>query len=167
MAFTVEDGTGIEGSNSYVSESEFDAYCEDRGLTPATGDVEPALVRATTALDGHYHTQYPGYRTYGREQGLEWPRTGAYDYEGNVIGDDEIPQEIKDATCEMCIRELTEPGVMTPDLGRPVQSIQAGSVGITYGGGTQMTTYTVIDGILSPILSGSGTSTYSGRAVRA
>lgn len=168
MPLVTEDGTGILTANSYVTEEAFDTYCDDRNLTPAEGDAESALIRAAVALDGSYRMKYPGYRTIGRGQGLEWPRTAAYDYEGLTIGTNEIPQEIKDAQCEMALRELAEPGSLTPDLERGgyISSMSAGSVSITYGGpGTATTTYTIVDEILSKLI-GPTTYGYSGKAVR-
>ena len=74
----VEDGTGLANSNSYASEDTLDTYCDDRGITLATGDSEAALIRATAAIDATYRNRYPGYKTQLRDQALEWPRTSAY-----------------------------------------------------------------------------------------
>lgn len=168
MPIIVEDGTFPEGANSYVSETDFDAYCDDRAITPTAGaDAEAALIRASVALDGAYRANYSGYRTLGREQGLEWPRTASYDYEGLLIGDDVVPQEVKDAVCELAVREMAEPGSVTPDLERGgwIQSVTAGSVSVTYGGASNRTTYTVVDAIMSKLI-GAVTTAYNARAVR-
>jgi hypothetical protein len=167
MSIVLEDGSGILNANSYVTEEEFDTYCDDRDITADDGDAEAALIRAAVALDGKYRMKYPGYRTVGRLQGLEWPRTAAYDYEGLTIDTDEIPLEIKNAQCELALRELTEPGSLTPDLerGGNIRSIRAGSVGIDYSGSTVMTVYTIVDQILSKLI-GPVYSPYSGKTVR-
>lgn len=168
MPIIVEDGTFPEGANSYISETDFDTYCDDRAITPTEGaDAEAALIRASVALDGAYRAKYSGYRTLGREQGLEWPRTAAYDYEGMLIGDDEVPQEVRDATCELALREMAQPGSVTPDLERGgwIQSVSAGSVSVTYGGSTNRTTYTIVDAIMSKLL-GAVQPFYNARAAR-
>ncbi len=155
----LEDGTGVPESNSYVSEDDFVSYAEDRGMTLAAGDVEAALIRASKAIDARYSSSYPGYRKSGRSQGLHWPRAAAYDISGWLVRDDQVPIEIVQATCEAAIRELAEPNSMMPDLerGGQIQSIRAGSVGITYASNASArTTFTLIDGILSNILSGVG-----------
>ncbi len=151
----VEDGTGVTSANSYVLEDEFDEYCDARGTTPATGDAEAALVRATQFIDTTYRTRFSGTKVNGRDQALQWPRTGATDDDAEEIEDDEIPQEIKDAVCEAALRELEEPGSMQPDLerGGDIRRLKAGSVEIEYGGAASAeTTFTIIDNILAGLL---------------
>ncbi len=165
----LEDGSGVEGANSYVSEDTFTTYCDDRGITPADGDIEPALVRATTAIDAMYGSRFPGSKTNGRDQALLWPRTGATDADGEEIADDEIPVEIMNAVFEAAVRELTSPGSMQPDLerGGSIKRLKAGSVEVEYGANAIAgTAYTIIDGILAGLL-GAPASPYSARAVRA
>lgn len=157
MSIIVEDGTGLPDANSYSSEDQFDEYVEDRNYVVVVGDTESALIRATQSLDAHYGRRYPGTKTFGRDQGLLWPRTGATDVYGDIIDDDEIPIEIIEATCEFALRELSAPGSTTPDLerGGDIHQITAGSVTIVYGNNAKVTTkFTLVDGILSTILTG-------------
>lgn len=172
MTIVVEDGTGVEDANSYVSLDDCAAYCLARGLTFATSPSslgEQALIRATAAIDSSYRGRFPGYKANFRSQGLEWPRAVAYDAEGDLIPGDEVPVEIVNATCEAAVREFATPGSMAPDLerGGSVKRLKAGSVEIEYGANAMArTTFTVIDGILSAILeSGSGGGLF-GTAVR-
>ncbi len=161
MAFIVEDGSNVAGATSYASEDDFDTYTEDRNYTVTVGDTETALVRATQVLDATYRKRYPGYRTDGRDQSLEWPRTAATDDAGNEIAVDEIPIEIIDATCELALRELASPGSTMPDLDRggQVHRLKAGSVEIEYGANAAaMTVFSLIDGILDGLLTGSSGS---------
>lgn len=155
MSFVLEDGTGLPNATSYASEDDFDTYTEDRGYVVSVGDVEQALVRATQVLDSTYRKQFPGSRTNGRLQALEWPRTGAIDFDQQAIADDEVPIEIIEATCELALRELASPGSTMPDLDRggTVKSIKAGSVSVEYGANAQpTTTFQLIDGILAPLI---------------
>ncbi len=168
MGIIVEDGTGVTGANSYVSEDDLDTYTDDRGTTLASGDAEAALIRATTFIDSCYRNRYPGYKTFQRLQSLEWPRTAAVDREGIPIDDDEIPIEIKKATCEAAIRELSSPQSLLPDLerGGDIRRLQAGSVAIDYGNGARaVTTFQLIDGILAGLL-GSQQSALVANAIR-
>ena len=164
MAIILEDGTGIEGANSYIDQDAFEEYAETHGIELASdvvAEIEAALIRASAAIDARYYGAYPGDRAKGRSQGLQWPRIAAYDSSGWLIGDDEIPVEVINATCEAAIRELQSPGSMMPDLerGGQIQSIRAGSVGITYSAAASaQTTFTLIDGIMSNILNGAGNS---------
>lgn len=84
-----------------------------------------ALVRATDYIDaryrhrlksGRWQSMFVGERTAGRSQAHEWPRTGATDYEGNEIDDDVVPVEVEYATYEAALRELAEPGSLSPDF---------------------------------------------------
>lgn len=163
----VEDGTGLANANSYASEATFEAYCEPRGLTAGSGDVEAALVRATAWLDATYRARYPGVKSNGRSQALEWPRGWAEDADGNAISATEVPIEIVNATCEAALRELSEAGSLAPDLerGGDIRRLKAGSVEIEYGAAAPVaTTFAAIDNALSGILK--ARAAYSGRAVR-
>ena len=155
MSIVVEDGTGIADANSYASEDDFDNYTDDRGYVVTPGDTEAALIRASRSLDAKYRRRYPGTRLLGRDQGLEWPRQDATDAEGNIIDENEIPEEIIDATCELALRELSSPGSTMPDLerGGAVRRLQAGSVSVEYATSASVTTtFSLVDGILSSLL---------------
>lgn len=172
MTLVVEDGSGLAEANSYVSMDDCAAYCTARGLTFVTSpsvDGEAALIRATAAIDATYRGRFPGYKASGRSQSLEWPRGQAYDAEGLLIAGDEIPIEIINATCEAAVRELAEPNSMMPDLerGGSVKRLKAGSVEIEYGANAEArTTFTLIGGILSAILSGGSSGGLYGVAAR-
>lgn len=161
MTLNVEDGTGKSDSDAYASLDDAAAYASARGLTfPASpaGPAEAAIIRATAAIDATYRARFPGQRTNGRAQSLEWPRKCAGDAEGNPIGSDEIPQEIISATIEAAVRELASPNSMLPDLerGGGIRSLQAGSVRIEYGANASaQTVYSIIDGLLSGLIGGS------------
>lgn len=170
----VEDGDGIENANSYVTLDEAISYCNARGLTFAASPSslgDAALIRASAAIDARYGASFPGYRKSGRDQGLQWPRAAAYDSEGWLIAEDIVPIEVIQATIEAAVREFAVPNSMMPDLerGGEIQSIRAGSVGITYASGASAKTkFTLIDGLISNVLSGNGSSSNGvfGNAVR-
>jgi hypothetical protein len=159
MPFVVEDGSGLPDATSYASTDFFDNYTDDRGYAVGTGDTEQALIRATQVLDATYARRFTGTRTNGREQALEWPRSGATDIAGNAIPDDEIPIEILEATAELALREVTVPGSTMPDLARggSIRSLRAGSVAIEYGANASSTTiFSLINGILAPLIGSLG-----------
>src|SRR5690606_33032799 len=117
------DGTGKSDAESYASLATIAAYAAAHGLTFAIeGDdealAEAAARRATVWLDATYRSRFTGRRTNGRNQALEWPRTGAYDNQvpPDYLESDEIPQEIIDACCEAAIREKASPGSLSPDV---------------------------------------------------
>lgn len=97
----VEDGTGLATANSYCTRTEADVFHRDRNGNPATWSgatdaaKDAALIEAAFALDTIYGQRWIG-RRYSSEQGLDWPRTGAYDTAGNSL-DDTIPTKLKHA----------------------------------------------------------------------
>lgn len=109
----------------YSTVAEADAYHEARGNTAWAGTAkEAALLRASVYIDslglqqlpsGTWVSRFPGVKTGSRAQVREWPRTGAVDYEGTPIPAGEVPIEVRQATYEAALRELTEPGSLNPD----------------------------------------------------
>ena len=105
-----------------------DAYHAARANAAWTGDdlaKQAALIRASVYIDGRYRkllasgvwqSLFPGVKTEGRGQAREWPRTGAEDYEGHAIPSDQVPVEVEQATYEAALRELVEPGSLSPDF---------------------------------------------------
>lgn len=105
-----------------------DAYHAARANAAWTGDdlaKQAALLRASVYIDGRYRkllasgvwqSLFPGVKTEGRGQAREWPRTGAEDYEGHAIPSDQVPVEVEQATYEAALRELVEPGSLSPDF---------------------------------------------------
>lgn len=167
----VEDGTGVTGANGYVSLSDCADYCSARGLTFASSPSdagEQAIIRATASLDAQYRGRFNGYKTSGRSQNLEWPRTAAFDAEGYDIASDEIPQEVINATCELAAREFDEANSTNPDIGKDAftKRMKAGSVEIEYGANVPaVTVFSVVDGILAGLL-GSAQASFVGTAIR-
>lgn len=102
-------------------------YHQDRGNVTWTGAdaaKQAALLRASDYVDslsqrlvtpGVYEQVFGGVRTGGRGQARVWPRTGAYDSDGNLIPSDTVPVEVEYATYEAALRELTAPGSLAPD----------------------------------------------------
>jgi hypothetical protein len=148
-------------------------YHADRANTAwatSTDDLRTAaLVRATQYIDGAYRSSFPGCRTDGREQTLEWPRAGAYDREGLSIDSDVIPVEIENATYEGALRELASPGSLAPDIkagGGVVNRVKAGSVEVEFQlDGSLEKTFRAIQQALGSLLV--VRSRYSGTSVRA
>lgn len=170
MALVVEDGTGKADAESYVSVADCVAYAAANGLTfsdDPEATAEQALRRATAWIDATYRNRFPGVRSHGRTQALEWPRGWAEDANCYAISATEVPPEVVNATCEAAIRELAEPGLLSPDLerGGDIKRLKAGSVEIEYGAAAPTsTTFAAIDNALSSILK--ARTAYSGRAVR-
>jgi hypothetical protein len=125
MAFelVVEDGTGLENSNSYTTVAEADAFLEGQlhvsGWAPATNKAE-ALVTATRVLDALM--RWNGNNSV-EGQALGWPRRnarnpnlgpgpqsflGARLSSGSTWPADQIPPILKQATALLAVELLSE-----------------------------------------------------------
>ena len=95
----VENGTGLNNSNSYVSTEYADTYFANRGITSwsslTTEKKEYALIRSTDYIDNIF--QWNGKKLVSG-QSLRFPRTEIYDYEGTSI--EGIPECLKQVVCE-------------------------------------------------------------------
>lgn len=102
MTFTVEDGTGLEDANSYVSVADADAYFTDRRRTTwvGTDDVKKAaLVNASDYVDIHWEAK------------LKFPRLTTTQAKAFPWADNDLvnpmPVELIRATCEYALRNLS------------------------------------------------------------
>ena len=148
-----------------------DTYHAARGNSAWAAGTEAnrtaALVRATAYIDGRYRHQFatgrwqsmfPGTKTDGRAQELEWPRTNATNYEGNAIPDDEVPAEVEQATYEAALRELASPGSLSPDFvpAEQVTKEKVGPIEVQYaepkGHAPTRPVIPAIDEIIAPVL---------------
>jgi hypothetical protein len=120
---------GDPAADSYVAVTDADAYFAARGETAWTGVdsvKEVALRRGTSYLDNQYRGRWVGINSY-QTQRLSWPRVdglrGYYrgytqqllDLNGWPIPIDQVPQQIKDATCELALLYV-KGGVLEPQL---------------------------------------------------
>jgi hypothetical protein len=104
MAFTVEDGTGVADANAYIDADYFAEYHGDRGrdLTDyANPAIEAAIVKATDYIEQRFGRKFRGYKGM-KEQGLEWPRIGAYDDDGYAWSYI-VPSQVQKATAEYAL----------------------------------------------------------------
>lgn len=141
-----------------------DTYHEARLNTVWTSSTDDdaklaALVRASQFIDGYYRRAFPGTRTEGRDQELEWPRIDAADLEGNDIADDAVPVEINYATYEAALQELSSPGSLSPVYtgSNRIKSATVDVVSVTFADGEgnaddARPIVTLIDDILSGLL---------------
>ncbi|TNE42527.1 MAG: hypothetical protein EP348_00175 [Alphaproteobacteria bacterium] len=99
MTLITETGSGVTGATSYVSlaeaDSHFTALANDDWTSAADGQREEALIRAALHIDSF---DYPG-RVLDWDQGLKWPRSGAYDRDGREISG--LPHALRVAALEL------------------------------------------------------------------
>lgn len=107
MAFTVEDGTGLDDANAYIAVVFADSYFTDRGNAAWTGSdtlKEQAIVRATDYVDTKFGTSFRGTPLVSG-QALAFPRADLLDAQGNAV--EGIPEKFKKAIAEYALRALS------------------------------------------------------------
>lgn len=100
MTITVEDGTIVDGANSYVELQEVRDWATDRGITlPADdADLEP---KVHLAMDWFEAYDFVGSRV-DVAQALSFPRSGVV-IDGIEYGENEIPPLVKDCVIQATI----------------------------------------------------------------
>lgn len=129
---SVEDGTGMTDSNSYVSVVSADAYFSARGVSEwqDIGETakESALIRATDYVDSIF--QWHG-KKLNPNQSLRFPRSSLIDYEGNEISG--IPNCLKQAVCDAAL--IVSQGIelfQTKEANGDITSEKIGELSFTY-----------------------------------
>lgn len=99
MALEVEDGTGKDDAQTYVTAEEARDFALLRGETLSATDsvVEVLLVKAMDWLEGQDWKGTPTSET----QALAWPREDVDGYDNN-----EIPTKLKNAQCQLVLEAL-------------------------------------------------------------
>jgi hypothetical protein len=117
----------------YGTHAAASAFATARGLTgwPAVqADGEALLLRASDALDAAYI--WKGVRA-ERAQVRQWPRINVIDDDGYEVSWSEVPDAVEQATYRLALLLVSNADNLTTDeTAKNIQSIQAGSVGITY-----------------------------------
>lgn len=138
MSVTIVPDVGSATANSFASEAEIIAYMNTRlnrtgwttiSGTTCTDDEKRAMIEATREISA---LRFAGERVDGT-QALSWPREdcpnpdapGIDTVGGETLGDypsDEIPQRVKDATCELAFQFLkagtTDLAALDADIGK-------------------------------------------------
>lgn len=139
MSLTVEDGTLVAGADSYVTLAEFQSYAANRGWTLRGTDPEDEIDvrRAFDVVNRQW--QYIGDEV-GAQVGA-WPRSHP-DFDAN-----EIPQQIKDAQCEVAylIRGGLNPLATVKGV---VKSAGAGPARTEFLGGLSTPRLVAVEGLL-------------------
>lgn len=131
MALIVEDGSGLNDANAYVSEEYVDTHHSDRNNTKwedfSSVEKQAAIIRATDYVDKRFGIRWVGFREQ-KEQALDWPRSDAFDRSGfQMTGTDDVPRQLQKACAEYALRAAIC-GVLAPDplLPVPKQSMESG-----------------------------------------
>lgn len=112
----IEDGSGVAGADAYATLASCITYATNyfgASLTGNDATKDAAIRRAVVYMNS---LDWQGEPTNGRNQPLAWPRKSVYDEYGNLLPDDEIPQEIIDAQHILARAEFQSLGVLSPDV---------------------------------------------------
>jgi hypothetical protein len=124
---------GAANANTYATVAEFKVYRTNRLPTVATvlaavdAAIEVALICACRSLDANF--DWTG-AAVDDVQDLNWPRSGMLTKNGFTIGTTVIPQQLKDAQCELAFQMLAGTDLVGDNdaLKKGVSSVKAGSV---------------------------------------
>lgn len=160
MPVTIENGTGIENADSYVSVTEARAYAAARGLTlpVADADVEKLLVKATDYIESEKCGRYKGTRTYPAANKLKWPRFGVV-IDGYLVLENEIPIQLKHAQCQLAIElQTVDPTPTTSGavVKREKVDVIEREFAIDYKSGQKPPVMTKVNLLLQPLIRGGG-----------
>jgi hypothetical protein len=103
----IEDGTGIENANSYVTVEEATIYALNRGtVLSSNADVISALLIKATDYIETFEYDFIGEKT-NSIQSLSWPRIDAYVGETLAYSETQIPKLLKNAICQAVIAQVS------------------------------------------------------------
>lgn len=146
MTIIVEDGSGVTGANSYVTEAELLAYATARSVTLTSGE-ETLLVQAMDYIES---LVYEGFRMQ-KDQALLFPRSGVV-IDGYVQDSDDIPQLLKNGQMETALAIDAGNGPLI-DLPRSTKKEKVGEIEVEYMDGAASTILVrKINAMLWPIL---------------
>lgn len=154
MTLTVEDGTGLETAESYLSVADADTYHADRNNTAwtdySTAEKEAALRKATQYIDGRWGGRFPGAQLTDT-QALCWPRD-PNDWP------DVLPKPLIHSCAELALRAAAEDLMPDLDRGGAVQSQSVGPLSVSYfEGAAPGKTYPWVDRLMARLIGSTGT----------
>lgn len=151
MALTIEDGTGVTGADSFITEAEYDAAQVDYFGTALTGDTatkEAAIRRGWLYL-----------------KSLDWKSTAEYPTFGGTV-----PEDVKAAQAILARAEQQSPGGLQPSVIPAQQKVlnRVGEIGWKVIGATgtdaQRNVVTMATDLLTPYVNGFGKTKFLSRA---
>ena len=154
----IEDGSVVDGANSYSTEDELTTFAEDRGITLST-DASVLLIKSMDYIENQ---NYKGVKT-SSTQDTQWPRTGVV-IDGYAVSDDSIPSVLKKAqlTVAIAIDEGNSPYAIVEQA---VKSEKVDVIEIEYQTGTTSQSIDPkVQGMLKKLISsGSSYVSFMGR----
>lgn len=106
--FVVEDGSVVSGANALISVADADQITENYGnplswSSAITSEKENAIRQATRYLNFHY--VWDGWKV-DADQTCQHPRYKMYDEEGNIIDNDIVHEQVKEACAYLAVKVM-------------------------------------------------------------
>ena len=168
MALIVEDGTGLQTAESYLSVADCSTTLAKFGKEAAfdalatEAEKEQALRIATQYIDSTYGDDFSG-EVKGLLQSLEWPRIAAYNSRGQLITEGTLPQELLNAVAMATNDSLTNDLFSDESNGALISSEAVGIGGgaitesLSYvGGKSNVYVSTDAKAYIKPLITGQG-----------
>lgn len=158
----IEDGSIVDGANSYATTDELKAFACMQGaeLADADSDLRIALFKAAAYLESVGH-KFQGCKTSPESQELQWPRSGVR-IDCLQVGQNDIPRELKQAQMQLAIEAQSNdlmPNRLPNDKGQ-VQSVEVvGAVKTAYtnhGTPNQVPAFAKADALLAVLYKRNG-----------
>lgn len=126
MALIIEDGTIVDGANSFATAAELVIYADDYGLSipVATADQERLLRRAALQMQA---LSWKG-EIVSAAQSLSWPRMNAYIAPANAI-----PNAVKQGQMALAAEIYEDDQTPATSEKGPIVSETVGPLSTTYG----------------------------------
>lgn len=132
MALTIEDGTIVTGADSYISETDYQAWADARfGASRSTAPADDAAAESLIlrAMDYFEGSNFKGVKT-TEDQPLQWPRAYVA-IDSYEVGTGEIPNQVKLALYELTYMEETSEG-LSNTIERAVTKEKIGPIEVEY-----------------------------------
>ncbi len=171
LTLTLEDGSRVPGANSYVDVAAADAYLAYNAKRTTWAGLDndskiAALVQACRMLNG---ASWKGDKV-DIAQPLAWPRYGVIDEQSRtgwdalasrhvgVYPDNTIPEEIKNAQCELALLQAVSDRAGDQDAdGIKSVKVGKGALEVEFDASTRPTTYgKMVNSIIAPFCTGTG-----------
>lgn len=156
MALIIEDGSLVDGANSYCSVAYARSYAAARGkeFPSTTNEAEVLLIQAADYLES-YRARFKGSKV-AKSQSLQWPRSGVTEVDGFDVAEDEIPDLLMRAQAQLAI-DCQGQELQPNSDGRAVVSEEiAGVIKTDYASnvsGAPRPVFAAAEAMLAPLLS--------------
>lgn len=165
MALTIEDGSGVDGANSFFSAASAGSYLNGRSATWTAASV-PAQEEALFIAGQYLNSLNWKGKKRDRDFTMAWPRVEVYDNEGYLWDYETVPQNVKYAQAEAAVfhmdgfdlfGNIKQGDKLKRKKIDVIEKEWFGSAYSTQGSKTGFTYFGIIEGLIGTFLTKRGT----------